>query len=128
VDKTRAHAQGGAACLPQLRMTAGSIRVVELDVAVARPTDHDPTLPNLVHRTLKGQSHDLRLDAELLRRSRLRRLRFWLVDHRRPGLDLALRLAGGGTTPVGLDHAGRDPEFPDVEIGVGLELNARRRQ
>src|SRR5215208_2725 len=63
----------GGALLSELRVAAGGVRVVELDVAVTRAADDDSALSHLVLRTVEGQRHQLLLDAELLGRDRLSR-------------------------------------------------------
>ena len=77
-----------------------------------------------------AQGDELGLDAELLRRDSLRRLRDRLgfVDHRRAGLEVRRRLALGPAPALRMHHARRDAELADVEVVVRLHQHADRRQ
>ena len=111
-------------------MTARDVRILDLDVALARAPEHHSTLAHVHRAAVPGEHRDLPLEAELGRRRGLGRLRrrFRLVDHRRARLDLLLRLAVGTLGPPRLDHARRDPELAYGQVVVGLEQYAGRRQ
>src|SRR2546430_1138620 len=53
------------ALLSHLRVTARHVRVRQLDVAIARATDHDAPLVHLVPRPVEGKRDELLLHAEV---------------------------------------------------------------
>jgi hypothetical protein len=111
-------------------MAPRDVRVGELDVAVTRAADHDASLFDLAAAAVPAERDELGLDAELLRRDRLRRLRRYLglVDHRGARPEIGDGLALFGTAAVGVNHARRNAELADVEIRIGLHHHTRRRE
>src|SRR5581483_1636986 len=119
------------ALLPQLRVAARDVRVLDLDIALPRAAEEHAPLVDTQPAPVPGEHRDLPLDAELGCGGRLRRLgdaRLRLVDHRRARLDLTLGLTVGTLGAPRLHHPRRDPELADLEVVVGLEEDARRRQ
>ena len=120
------------ALLPDLGVPPRDVRVGELDVAVLRAADHDAArlvsscaLPSTSSdATSRSTPSSTASAASVALRRRLR-----LVDHRRARLGLAGRLvllAPGGRSGCTIRVA--IPNSPIVEVVVGLEQHARRRQ
>src|SRR5262249_16163988 len=104
------------ALLPELRVAARDVRVLDLDVGLARAPEDDAARVDAGGLALPREDGDLALDAEILERRGLGRLRDpRLVDHRRAGLDLLLR-AVGAAPALGLHHPRRDAELADGEV------------
>src|SRR6476661_6448384 len=113
------------ALLHDLRVAAGDVRILDLDVGVARAAKDGALLVENAPLAVPAQDRDLSLNAELRKRGSLGRLRPRLVDHRRAGhggLRCWSLLLGAATV---LRHPRRDPELADAEILVGLEEDAR---
>src|SRR5437016_10275478 len=103
----------------QLGVPPRGVGVGDLDVALARATDHGPLAVDLVRPTADGDPRLRLLDAELDRRGGLGRDRRALlpVDHRLPGGGRGRRV-GLALATSRLDDAGRDPELADGEVAV----------
>src|SRR3954468_16402525 len=115
------------ALLHDLCVAARHVRILDLDVGVARAAEHRALLVEDAPLAAPAQRCDLALHAEIDGRGGLGRLRPWLVDHRRAGrrdLGRCLLVAA----PSVLRHAGGDAELADAEVVVGLEEDPRRRQ
>ena len=122
--------QYAGALLPDLRMAARDVRVLDLDVALARAAEHDAVLVDALRLPVPREDGDLAVDAELLGdtasvgcgppsacRSSSRRTR------PRSSGSSAGRLAA-----LRLHHPRRDPELAEREVVVGLEQDLRRRE
>ena len=116
--------------LTQLGVPARDVRVLDLDVAVLRASEHGLGALDRVAAAVHLQRERLLLEPELGRRGGLGRLRrLGLVDHRRARLDLRRGLVELRAAPaLGLHHPRRDPELADREVGVRLHQHGRRRQ
>src|SRR4029077_13424220 len=99
--------------LPALRVAARDVRVLDLDVALARAAEHHAALVDAETLAVPGEHRHLALQRERLRRGGLvRNRRRVLVDHRRAGLDLLLHVRAACAV-ARLHHPRGDAELPE---------------
>src|SRR5438552_442147 len=115
------------ALLHDLSVAARHVRILDLDVDVARAAEDVALLLEDAPPAAPLQHGDLSLHAEVDERGGLGRLRARLVDHRRAGCGNLCR-SFLVTAPAVLRHAGRDAELADSEVLVGLEQDPRRSE